>query len=123
MSYLYEKDPRCWFLDAGLKKVKLSLCYPASSIQYLFVKYQRKLNYKKTLFGSGLSGLGNKLEGIHMEKKVLNAMKKAGKPVRPGEVAKMIGEESKAVSKIISSLKKKGKVISPKRCYYSPSNE
>ena len=50
-------------------------------------------------------------------------MKKAGKPVRPGEVAKMIGEESKAVSKIISSLKNKGKVISPKRCYYSPSDE
>ena len=46
-----------------------------------------------------------------MEKKVLKAMKKAGKPVRPGEVATMIGEESKAVSKIISSLKKKGKVI------------
>jgi hypothetical protein len=30
-----------------------------------------------------------------MEKKVLNAMKKAGKPVRPGEVAKAIGEDSK----------------------------
>jgi len=27
-----------------------------------------------------------------MEKKVLTAMKKAGKPVRPGEFAKMIGE-------------------------------
>ena len=58
-----------------------------------------------------------------MEIKVLNAMKKAGQPVRPGEVAKMIGEESKTVSKIISSLKKKGKVVSPKRCYYSPSDE
>ncbi len=55
-----------------------------------------------------------------MEKKILNAMKKAGKPVRPGEVAKMIGEESKEVSKIISSLKKQGKVMSPKRCYYAP---
>ncbi len=57
-----------------------------------------------------------------MEKKVLAAMKKAGKPVRPGEVANMIGEESKAVSKIISSLKKKGRVVSPKRCYYVPSD-
>ena len=56
-----------------------------------------------------------------MEKKVLNAMKKVGKPVRPGEVAKMIGEESKEVSKIISSLKKQGKVMSPKRCYYAPA--
>jgi Mn-dependent DtxR family transcriptional regulator len=58
-----------------------------------------------------------------MENKVLKAMKKAGKPVRPGDVAKMIGEESKAVTKVIGELKKKGKVISPKRCYYSPSDE
>jgi DNA-binding MarR family transcriptional regulator len=57
-----------------------------------------------------------------MEKKVLDAMEKAGKPVRPGEVANMIGEEIKAVSKIISSLKKKGRVVSPKRCYYIPSD-
>ena len=57
-----------------------------------------------------------------MEKKVLAAMKKAGKPVRPGEVAEMIGEESKDVSKVISKLKKSGEVISPKRCYYSLSD-
>jgi Mn-dependent DtxR family transcriptional regulator len=56
-----------------------------------------------------------------MEKKVLNAMKKAGKPVRPGDVAKIIGEDSKQVSKAISELKKQGKVISPKRCYYEPA--
>lgn len=56
-----------------------------------------------------------------MEKKVLNAMKKAGKPIRPSDVAKMIGEEGKEVSKVISELKKRGKVISPKRCYYALS--
>ena len=55
-----------------------------------------------------------------MEKIVLDAMKKAGKPVRPGEVAEMIGEESKTVSKVISTLKQQGKVTSPKRCYYAP---
>jgi Mn-dependent DtxR family transcriptional regulator len=54
------------------------------------------------------------------EKEVLNAMKKAGKPVRPGDVAKTTGVESK-VSKIINKLKKEGKVISPKRCYYEPA--
>ncbi len=54
-----------------------------------------------------------------MEKKVISAMKKAGKPVRPGEIAKMIGADSKAVSAVMAELKKKGKVISPKRCYYS----
>lgn len=56
-----------------------------------------------------------------MEKKVLSAMKKAGKPVRPGDVAKMINAESKEVSKAISELKKQGKVVSPKRCYYEPT--
>lgn len=55
-----------------------------------------------------------------MEKKVLNAMKKANKPMRPGDVAKIIGAESKEVSKVISDLKKKGKVRSPKRCYWEP---
>jgi Mn-dependent DtxR family transcriptional regulator len=55
-----------------------------------------------------------------VEKKILNAMKNAGKPVRPGEVAEMIGEESKTVSKVIGDLKKQGKVTSPKRCYYAP---
>ncbi|UCB48585.1 MAG: transcriptional regulator [Deltaproteobacteria bacterium] len=52
------------------------------------------------------------------EKKVLDAMKKVGKPVRPGDVAKTTGVDSKEVSKIINKLKKDGKVISPKRCYY-----
>jgi len=55
------------------------------------------------------------------EQMVLEAMEKAGKPVRPGDVAKIIGLESREVSKAISSLKKKGKVISPKRCYYAPA--
>ncbi len=55
------------------------------------------------------------------EKIVLDAMKKAGKPVRPGDLAKVIGEDSKEVSRLINELKKKGKVHSPKRCYYAPT--
>lgn len=58
-----------------------------------------------------------------MEKKVLNAMKKAGKPLRPGDVAKMLGAESREVSKIIAELKKRGRVVSPKTCYYALSNK
>lgn len=53
--------------------------------------------------------------------KVLDAMKKAGKPVRPGDIAKELGLESKAVSKIIADLKKEGSIMSPKRCYYAPA--
>jgi len=51
---------------------------------------------------------------------VLKAMKEAGKPVRPGDVAETTGIDSKAVSKAIQQLKKKGKVHFPKRCYWAP---
>ncbi|MCX7815957.1 MAG: transcriptional regulator [Syntrophales bacterium] len=54
--------------------------------------------------------------------KVLEAMKIAGKPVRPGDVAKTTGLDSKEVSAIIAELKKEGKVVSPKRCFYEPKN-
>jgi DNA-binding MarR family transcriptional regulator len=46
-------------------------------------------------------------------------MKSAGKPVRPGDIAKDTGLDSKDVSKTIQDLKKKGKVTSPKRCYWA----
>ncbi len=55
-----------------------------------------------------------------MEDKILKEMEKAGKPVRPGEIAKALGVESKEVSKAIAEMKKKGLVHSPKRCYYAP---
>ncbi len=56
-----------------------------------------------------------------MEKKVISAMKKAGKPVRPGDLAKELGVEGKEVSKVIQELKKQGKVMSPKRCFWALS--
>lgn len=55
------------------------------------------------------------------EKKILDAMKKAGKPVKAGEVAAAIKMEQKEVAKIISGLKKQGKVVSPKNCFYEPA--
>jgi len=54
-----------------------------------------------------------------MENQILKAMKDADKPVRPGDIAKSLGVDSKEVSKAIKSLKEKGEVISPKRCFYS----
>ena len=56
-----------------------------------------------------------------MEDKALAAMKEAGKPVRPGDIAKVLGVDGKDVSKAIDVLKKAGKVHSPKRCYYEPT--
>ena len=55
------------------------------------------------------------------EQKVLEAMEKAGKPVRPGDVVKMSGLPKDEDSKIIRNLKKQGKVTSPKRCFYEPA--
>ena len=49
---------------------------------------------------------------------ILKEMKKAGKPVRPGDVAKSTGIDSKEVSKVIQDLKTEGKVHSPKRCFW-----
>ncbi|MEN3047085.1 MAG: winged helix-turn-helix domain-containing protein [Candidatus Hydrothermales bacterium] len=54
-----------------------------------------------------------------MEEKILDLLKKEGKPLRPSEIAEKIGADSKEVSKILQKLKKDGKVESPKRCYYS----
>lgn len=59
--------------------------------------------------------------GHTMEAKVLTEMKKAGKPVRPGDIAKALGVDNKEVSNAIKVLKKEGKVVSPKRCYYEPA--
>ena len=53
--------------------------------------------------------------------KVLEAMKAAGKPVRPGDIAETLGMDSKEVSKAINTLKKEGKIHSPKRCFYAPT--
>ena len=55
-----------------------------------------------------------------MEDQVLKAMKEAGKPVRPGDIAKALAVDSKDVSKAIDALKKAGKTHSPKGCFYEP---
>ena len=44
-----------------------------------------------------------------MENKVLEVLVNAGKPLRPGDIAKELGVDSKEVSKAIAELKKEGK--------------
>ena len=58
---------------------------------------------------------------MDQKEQVLEAMKAGGKPVRPGDLAKSLGLESKDVSKIIQELKKEGAVTSPKRCFWAPA--
>lgn len=56
-----------------------------------------------------------------LKARVLEFMRSAGKPVRPGDVAKALGVDSKEVSAAIAELKEEGLVCSPKRCFYAPS--
>jgi len=55
-----------------------------------------------------------------VKEKVLQVMAKAGKPLRPGEIAKLAGLDKDEVSKAIKELKQEGKIHSPKRCFYAP---
>lgn len=55
------------------------------------------------------------------QEKVLDTMKKAGKPMRPGDVATATGLDGTVVSKAIADLKKAGKIHSPKKCFYAPA--
>jgi Mn-dependent DtxR family transcriptional regulator len=59
---------------------------------------------------------------MELKERVLKAMEEAGKPVRPGEIAKQLEVDSKEVSAVIKVLKAEEKVFSPKRCFYSLSN-
>ncbi len=54
------------------------------------------------------------------QKKVLDAMKSSGQPMRPGEIADAAKMEKKDVDKIIKALKADEKIHSPKRCFYEP---
>ena len=53
-----------------------------------------------------------------MEEKVLEVMQKSGEAMKSGDIAKILGVDSKEVSKAIKKLKEEGKIDSPKRCYY-----
>lgn len=50
---------------------------------------------------------------------VLNALKNSSEPLRSGEIVEATGIDKKEVDKAIKELKKEGKIVSPKRCYYS----
>jgi len=53
--------------------------------------------------------------------KILKAMVKTGQPMRPGDIANLTGMDKKVVSKAMDTLKKEGKIQSPKRCFWAPA--
>lgn len=54
------------------------------------------------------------------EEKVLEALAKAGQPMKAGEIAEATSIPKADVDKAIKALVKEGKVESPKRCFYAP---
>jgi len=50
--------------------------------------------------------------------KIFNAMKKAGKELRTGEIADLAGLDKKEVEKAIKILDKEARIFSPKRCFW-----
>ena len=54
-------------------------------------------------------------------KKVLDVMQAEGEPLNAGKIAELSGLERKAVDKAMAQLKKEAKIVSPKRCYWTPA--
>ena len=57
----------------------------------------------------------------NLESMVMKVFVDAGKPMRPGDIAKQLEVSSDDVTKVVNSLKKQGKIHSPKRCFYEPT--
>lgn len=49
---------------------------------------------------------------------ILDYFSKAEKPVGAGQIATATGIEKKEVDKVMTKLKKEGKIVSPKVCYW-----
>ena len=50
--------------------------------------------------------------------KIIDVLEKAGKPLRPGEIAEIAGIDKKDVDSAIKKIKTEDKIYSPKRCFY-----
>lgn len=53
---------------------------------------------------------------MEITRKVLEAIKKAEKPVNASEIVAATGLEKKEVDKAMTALKKTGEIVSPVRC-------
>ena len=53
--------------------------------------------------------------------KVLNVMRAEGQPLNAGKIAELSGLDRKDVDKAMTQLKKEAKIVSPKRCFWTPA--
>ncbi|HMM12681.1 MAG TPA: ArsR family transcriptional regulator [Bacteroidales bacterium] len=55
---------------------------------------------------------------MEAKEKVLEALRKNGQPMRPGDIAEATGLDKKDLDKVIKALKNEDLIYSPIRCYY-----
>lgn len=58
---------------------------------------------------------------METSKKILEAMKKAGKALSAGQIAELTGIDRKEIDKAMKGMKTDGSISSPKNCYWEPS--
>ena len=58
---------------------------------------------------------------MDVTEKVLEVMRAEGQPLNAGKIVELSGLERKEVDKAMAKLKKEEKIISPKRCYWTPA--
>jgi predicted Zn-ribbon and HTH transcriptional regulator len=58
---------------------------------------------------------------MSVAEKVLDVMRQAGEPLNAGKIAELGGLDRKEVDKAMNQLKKAEKIVSPKRCYWTPA--
>lgn len=58
---------------------------------------------------------------MDVSEKVLEVMRTTGKPLNAGKIAEIGSLDRKEVDKAMTKLKKEGKIVSPKRCYWEPA--
>ena len=53
------------------------------------------------------------------EDKILNALKGSADPMSAGQLADETGIDRKEIDKAMKNLKTEGKIVSPKKCYWT----
>ena len=58
---------------------------------------------------------------MDVKEKILAVMRAEEKPLNAGKIAEIGSLNRKEVDKAMAKLKKEGKIVSPKRCYWEPA--
>jgi predicted Zn-ribbon and HTH transcriptional regulator len=58
---------------------------------------------------------------MDVKEKVLEVMRAEGQPLNAGKISELGDLDRKAVDKAMAQLKKEEKIVSPKRCYWTPA--